>query len=71
LISTVEELLSRALHDTLQREFLALESKHQALRTSAFGNCHTDEFRESVRKLKSLEKQIAGNGVTGNSAVSD
>lgn len=71
LISTVEELLSRALHDTLQREVLALKSKHQALQTSAFGNCHTDEFRDSVRKLKSLEKQIAGNAVTGNSAVSD
>ncbi|MFD1643529.1 response regulator [Halohasta litorea] len=71
LISTVEELLSRALHDSTLREFLALESKHRALRKSTFGNCHTDEFKESVRKLKSLEKQLAGNAVTGNSAVSD
>lgn len=71
LINTVEDLISRGLHNTTLRKYLALKSKHQALKKSVFDNYHSSEYRESVRELKSLEKQVAAKAGTKNAVESD
>jgi DNA-binding response OmpR family regulator len=72
LISTIEELVLRNSHDGKLRNYFALKSKHQALKETTYGCFEsTPAYKESLRELELLEKQVTASGVTGASATSD